>query len=151
MKSIEKYLALYLAAIVRHSFSKLADRKSASRINEGDLSGQIKEMVVEYFDKRYERMKRPDISLLEKGLLTSELKDNIVKFVDEALRQWEEKENKTEGLVYYNTQHQNTSALFSVPADYDDSKGENLWTVPQSLRIVEPEAVLHVKVGNDGN
>ena len=96
-------------------------------------------------------MQRPDISLLEKGLLTSELKDNIIKFVDEALRQWEEKANETEGLVYYNTQHQNVTALFSVPADYDDSKGENLWTVPQSLRIVEPEAVLHVKVGNDGN
>ena len=151
MKSIEKYLALYLAAIVRHSFSKLADRKSASRINEGDLSRQIKEMVVEYFGKRYERMQRPGVSLLEKGLLTSELKDNIIKFVDKALRQWEEKANEAEGLVYYNTQHQNTSALFSVPADYDDSKGENLWTVPQSLRIVEPEAVLHIKVGNDGN
>ena len=151
MKSIEKYLALYLAVIVRHSFSKLADRKSASLINEGDLSRQIKKMVVDYFDKRYERMQRPDVSLLEKGLLTSELKDNIIKFVDEALRQWEEKANETEGLVYYNTQYQNTSALFSVPADYDDSKGENLWTVPQSLRIVEPEAVLHVKVGNDGN
>lgn len=151
MKSIEKYLALYLAAIVRHSFNKLADRKSAGRINEGDLSRQIKEMVIEYFDKRYERMQRPGVSLLERGLLTSELKDNIIKFVDEALRQWEEKANETEGLVYYNTQYQNTSALFSVPADYDDSKGENLWTVPQSLRIVEPEAVLHVKVGNDGN
>lgn len=146
MKSIEKYLALYLAAIVRHSFNKLADRKSASQINEGNLNSQIKKMVVDYFDKRYERMQRPGISPLEKGLLTSELKDNIIKFVDKALRQWEEKANETENLVYYNTQSQSTSALFSVPADYDDSKGENLWTVPQSLRIVEPEAVLHVKV-----
>lgn len=151
MKSIEKYLALYLAAIVRHSFSNLADRKSASRINEGDFSNQIKQMVVEYFDKRYERMQRPNISPLEKGLLTSELKDNIIKFVDKALKQWEDKANETEDLVYYNAQFRNTSALFTVPADYDDSKGENLWTVPQSLRIVEPEAVLHVKVGNDGN
>ena len=150
-KSVEKYLALYLAAIVRHSYDKLADRNSASKINESNLSDQIKQMVADYFNQRYERMQKPEISQLEKGLLTPELRDNIIRFVDEAIGQWEAKANEVDGLVYNSTQYQNAAALFSIPAGYDESNGDNLWTVPQSLRIVEPEAVLHIRVGNDGN
>ena len=150
-KSIEKYLALYLAAIVRHSYNKLADRNSASKINDSNLSGQIKQMVVDYFNHRYDRMQKPEISQLEKGLLTSELRENVIQFVDKAINQWETKAREVEGLVYNSTQYQNAAALFSIPAGYDESNGDNLWTVPQSLRIVEPEAVLHIKVGNDGN
>ena len=30
--------------------------------------------------------------------------------------------------------------------DYDETKNDSYWTVPQSLRIVEPEAVLHINV-----
>jgi hypothetical protein len=71
--------------------------------------------------------------------------------VNEAIGQWEAKANEVDGLVYNSTQYQNAAALFSIPAGYDDSNGNNLWTVPQSLRIVEPEAVLHIRVGNDGN
>jgi superfamily II DNA/RNA helicase len=150
-KSVEKYLALYLAAIVRHSYDKLADRNSASKINESNLSDQIKQMVADYFNQRYDRMQKPEISQLEKGLLTPELRDNIIRFVDEAIGQWEAKANEVDGLVYNSTQYQNAAALFSIPAGYDNSNGDNLWTVPQSLRIVEPEAVLHIRVGNDGN
>ena len=142
---------MYLAAIVRHSYDKLADRNSASKINESNLSVQIKEMVADYFNQRYERMQRPEISQLEKGLLTPELRDNIVRFVDEAISQWETKANEEEGLVYNSSQYQNTASLFSIPAGYDESNGDNLWIVPQSLRIVEPEAVLHIRIGNDGN
>jgi hypothetical protein len=150
-KSVEKYLALYLAAIVRHSYDKLADRNSASKINESNLSDQIKQMVADYFNQRYDRMQKPEISQLEKGLLTPELRDNIIRFVDEAIGQWEAKANEVDGLVYNSTQYQNAAALFSIPAGYDNSNGDNLWTVPLSLRIVEPEAVLHIRVGNDGN
>ena len=150
-KSVEKYLALYLAAIVRHSYDKLADRNSASKINESNLSDQIKQMVADYFNQRYDRMQKPEISQLEKGLLTPELRDNIIRFVDEAIGQWEAKANEVDGLVYNSTQYKNAAALFNIPAGYDESNGDNLWTVPQSLRIVEPEAVLHIRVGNDGN
>ena len=150
-KSIEKYLALYLAAIVRHSYNNLADRNSAGKINDSNLSSQIKQMVADYFNQRYERMQRPEISQLEKGLLTPELRDNVIQFVDKAISQWEAKAHEVEGLVYNSTQYQNSAALFSIPAGYEESNADNLWTVPQSLRIVEPEAVLHIRVGNDGN
>ena len=42
-------------------------------------------------------------------------------------------------------------ALFTTPSDYDEEKNQSFWTVPQSLRIVEPEAVLHINVDNNGN
>ena len=150
-KSVDKYLALYLAAIVRHSYDILANRNSASKINESNLSDQIKQMVSDYFNKRYERMQKTEVSQLEKGLLTPELRDNVIRFVDEAIDQWEAKANEVDGLVYNSTQYQNGLALFSIPAGYSESNGDNLWTVPQSLRIVEPEAVLHIRVGNNGN
>ena len=108
-------------------------------------------MVADYFNQRYERMQRPEISQLEKGLLTPELRDNVIQFVDKAISQWEAKAHEVEDLVYNSTKYQNSAALFSIPAGYEESNADNLWTVPQSLRIVEPEAVLHIRVGNDGN
>ena len=104
---------------MRHSYDKLADRNSACKINESNLSGEIKQMVANYFNRRYERMQIPEISQLEKGLLTAELRDNVIKFVDEAIGQWEAKANEVDGLVYNATQYQNGSALFSIPAGYD--------------------------------
>ena len=150
-KSVEKYLALYLAAIIRQSFIQLADYKSASRINDGDLSSKIRQIVSDYFNNRYERMQKSEISELEKGLLTNDLKDNIIRFADQALEQWENKATKFNDLVYSDYEFTKGTALFSMPYDYDDSSDGNIWTVPMSLRIVEPEAVLHISVDYDGN
>ena len=35
--------------------------------------------------------------------------------------------------------------LFTETEDYDDARSDSYWTVPNSLRIVEPEAVLKIK------
>ena len=150
-KSIEKYLALYLAAIVRQSFNQLANGKDAVRINDGDLSSRIKQKVSDYFNHRYERMQNPYLSQLEKGLLTETLKDNIIRFVDKALEQWKNKASESNDLVYSDTKYTKATALFSMPNDFEESNDANIWTVPMSLRIVEPEAVLHISVDYDGN
>lgn len=144
-KSIEKYLPLYLATIIRHSFRELADRNGAASIKERDLKAQIVNKVSQYFDKRFARTSILD-STLEQGLLTEDLKEYIIHFVDEAVTQWNELANAYDNLVYSKNNRTLEPALFTTPSDYDETKNDSFWTVPQSLRIVEPEAVLHINV-----
>ncbi len=149
-KSVEKYLPLYLAAIVRHSFIELADRTSAKNITKNSYKENIRNKVIEYFNNRYKRTK--ELDTIEKGLLTEELKKYIIKYVDQALDQWEDIARSTENLVYSkNLFNKSEPALFTTPSDYEDTKNNSFWTVPQSLRIVEPEAVLKISVTNYGN
>lgn len=150
-KSIEKYLPLYLAAVIRHTFSSLADRNSAAAINEEDFRTRILSLVGEYFENRFTRTSQLD-SPLEQGLLTEDLKNYILDFVNKALQQWEDMAHAYDNLVYgKNLSRGSEPALFTTPSDYDEEKNESFWTVPQSLRIVEPEAVLHISVDNNGN
>lgn len=144
-KSIEKYLPLYLATIIRHSFRELADRNGAASIKGRDLKAQIVNKVSQYFDKRFARTSILD-STLEQGLLTEDLKEYIIHFVDEAVTQWNELANAYDNLVYSKNNRTLEPALFTTPSDYDETKNDSFWTVPQSLRIVEPEAVLHINV-----
>lgn len=157
-KSIEKYLPLYLAAVIRHKFPNLGDRKNAASINKEDFRSKILSLVGEYFENRCTRtsmLKNP----LEQGLLTKDLKNYILDFANKALQQWEDMAHTYNNLTYNNltyNNHRNQNkrdepALFTTPSDYDKEKNQSFWTVPQSLRIVEPEAVLHINVDNNGN
>ncbi|MCQ2113559.1 MAG: helicase [Bacteroidaceae bacterium] len=149
-KSVEKYLPLYLAAIVRHTFIELADRTGAKKIIDDNNKQEIRNIVIDYFTQRYERTRK--LETIEKGLLTEELKEYIIKYVDQALEQWVDVARSTEDLVYSkNLFKKSELALFTTPSDYEDTKNKSFWTVPQSLRIVEPEAVLKISVTNYGN
>lgn len=147
-KSVEKYLPLYLATVVRHTFDQLANNQDASRINEGTLKDKIEFEVNNYFEMRYQHNQATGNDLL-RGLLTAELKDNIVKFVHDALEEWSGKAQASDQLVYdINNAYRNatTPDLFFSPSDYEETKNDSLWTIPMSLRIVEPEAVLKINV-----
>lgn len=149
-KSIEKYLPLYLAAIIRHSFAALANRNGAASIIEDNLDDKIISKINEYFENRFNRsslLKNP----LEHGLLTNELKNHIVEFVKKAIKQWEEKADEHTNLVYNKKYKGTEPTLFTTPSDYDETRNNSFWTVPQSLRIVEPEAVLHINIENNGD
>ena len=52
----------------------------------------------------------------------------------------------TDDLVYKAHPKSKKPYLYVAPDAYDDEREDSYWTVPTSLRIVEPEAVLHVKV-----
>ncbi len=146
-KSVEKYLPLYMAAIIRHSFEDLANNGDAGSINSDDkiTTGKIKDTLFQYFKDRYEKTKALD-SELQRNLLTDELLQHIEFYIDKGLNQWREMARSNPShLSYevygYNKRHPGV-ALFTSPGDYDDVKNVSYWTVPISLRIVEPEAVL---------
>ena len=147
-KSVDKYFSLYMAALIRHSFKELADGNSAKNITAEELKKSVHDKVMKYIDNRYSRtMSLPEKLGLQKGLLTEDLKNNIEAFVDNALAQWETMAKTTIDLVYKAAPYgRKKPHLFISPDAYDDEREQSSWTVPTSLRIVEPEAVLHVKV-----
>lgn len=147
-KSVEKYFSLYMAAIIRHSFMELADGNSAKNLTTVELKKSVNDKVMEYINNRYDRtVNLPQKMALQKGLLTENLKKNVEAFVGEALNQWEAMATATENLTYKADPYRRKKPyLFIAPDAYDDEREQSCWTVPTSLRIVEPEAVLHVKV-----
>jgi hypothetical protein len=145
-KAINKYLALYMAAIIRQTFNYLADRNSAINIKQSGVKDEVRNKIKTYFEERYKKTKLLPEDSLQKGLLTMDLKNYIESYVDEALEQWFNRADDN-NLVYENAKSKiGQTNLFTAVDAYDEESKDNMWTVPQSLRIVEPEAVLHVKI-----
>ena len=145
-KAVEKYLPLYMTAIIRQKYLELADRKSASNLTK-EIAVKLKKNLKHYFITRYNRTQNlPDELHLEKGILTEGQLNEITKWIDESIDQWLEKAENENNLVYYaagRNAHDERSLLIS-PDDYADKKKDSKWVVPSSLRMVEPEAVLHI-------
>lgn len=145
-KAIEKYLPLYLAAIIRHKYNELADRNSASKMTDS-LAQLLKNELKKYFISRFERTKNlPKEQHLERGILTEGQLQEIIKWIDESLDQWVEQAAMHDNLVYYAAGRRANSeqSLLLSPDDYADKKKNSKWVVPTSLRMVEPESVLHI-------
>ncbi len=147
-KSIEKYLPLYMATIIRHLYKKLADRKDAKKMCD-TTANDLKQELKTYFDERYSRTQDLDQSIhaLEREIITQEQLDYIYQWINESLDQWVEKVNKFgESLVYYaagRNRSEEVSLLVSTD-DYAEQKAASKWVVPTALRLVEPESVLHI-------
>jgi hypothetical protein len=151
-KSVEKYLPLYLATMIRHSYENLANQSNASTLD-AQTANILKAELIKYFDARLERTKNLEES--QKDLLTSELKNNIELFIEEALNQWLMLAQETEqySLRYSGSDYMNAiprskkkhKDLFLALDAYEDENFETLWAVPLSLRNVESEAVINIK------
>ena len=149
-KSIEKYMPLYLATMIRHNNPQLAMRKDAANISE-KIKEQLVHDLVKYFEGRYHRTSKLDNPTKEsrstetlRNLLSEDLMANIKTYIEKALEDWLTLSNKNQ-LMYSVTQHDREKVpLFKDNSAY--SENANLqWDVASSLRNVEPEAVIHVK------
>lgn len=156
-KSIEKYLPLYLATMIRHSYEQLAD--SPSTLND-DLIQSIKTDLNNHFKNLLERTQNLDDE--QTNLLTDDLEQNIESFIAEALNKWkslvDDQTNNDFRLRYSGADLLNNNPkipgvyrdLFLSLDAYQNEETENMWAVPRSLRNVESEAVIHIKEGNNG-
>lgn len=148
-KSINKYLPLSLATIIRHKEVNLQNPRQAIDITKKDLI-ELKKNLMEYFNERYDNTNMLTDEVLKELFRKTEL-NYIDNFIKDALDQWLELAKKTieevKNLVYEeNTYSKKTgNHLFVNTEDYDDDKNESMWIVPNSLRIVEQEAVLKIK------
>ena len=153
-KSVEKYLPLYLATMIRHSYENLANQNNASTLD-AQTANILKAELIKYFDARLERTQNLEES--QKDLLTNELKNNIDLFIGEALNQWLQLTTAQKAeqywLRYSSSDYINERSrskekfkdLFLALDAYEDENFETLWAVPLSLRNVESEAVINIK------
>ena len=84
---------------------------------------------------------------IERELLTKDLFDYICLMVHEMLEQWIKKKEESQDLVYIKNRlgrDQQATPLYSSTEDYDEIRQQNKWKVPTALRILEPEAVIHI-------
>ena len=157
-KAVDKYLPLYLATIIRHRFNNLQNnRTDATNIVETTLvdRDQIARDIVDYFHRRMLHtqdyagsFEEVELSKRLSSVFTREMEQYVERFVNEAFTQWVNLANGE--LWYYNDdpRHMKNNRLrflFTEIEDYDDVRDDSYWTVPNSLRIVEQEAVLKVK------
>lgn len=145
-KSVEKFLPLYVAAIIRQKYDDLARRKDASNINQ-ERANEIKRELKEYFTHR--EMRSRTLPQQEASLLTPSMLTLIHKEIDRCIEIWLNAANmKGKDLVYYIPMYGNQNptevALFASPEDYEGEVPMDKWLVPNALRVIEPESVIHV-------
>ena len=145
-KSVERFLPLYLAAIIRQKYSGLGNRKDAPNIND-DIALKLKKELKEYFTLREQRTET--LNQQEAALLTKEMLDIIHQQIDICIDIWLDSANREgQNLVYYITRsgRRNPSevSLFASPEDYEGEAPTDKWLVPNALRVIEPESVIHV-------
>lgn len=156
-KAVERYLGLYLATMLRHSQDYFTDRKTASNISQ--LSDQqIIELVNSlsgYFEKRRQHLAYCHVNDLVKNLLLEENVIAIRTWIKEAINDWKKFNDEVTGmnkeLVFSNKKKvnppsQDQEQLYVDIEEYEGNIHSEKWQVPMSLRVIEPEAVLKIKL-----
>lgn len=150
-KAIEKYLPLYLATIIRHTMSGLQNNRTDAG-NIVKCAQQVRDDLKKYFLNRKNGTQRimnkdPELETMLRNLLDDDMNQVIDRFIDNAIQQWEDLANGNAELWYYKDSQylngHNPFFLFSETEENNDIQ-DSFWTVPNSLRIVEPEAVLRI-------
>ena len=141
-KTIERYLPLYLASIIRHRFSHLATDTDVTRLSDNDII-EIKRQTHDYFTFLSSRCSALGGALKE--IITPENVQTIDEFTDKALKEWKDKLNQ---LVKYSAFGGASITSLYVPIDaYEEERLNTHWVVPTSVRVVPVESAL--KINNE--
>ena len=109
----------------------------------------LKDELKKYFGERFSRTQALDASEhpLEREIMTKEQLEYIYKWIEDSLDEWVKiEQDKGMSLVYYaagKKASEETPLLISTD-DYAENKANSKWVVPSALRLIEPEAVLHI-------
>ncbi|HTN45850.1 MAG TPA: helicase-related protein [Flavipsychrobacter sp.] len=154
-KALERYLSLYIATILRHTISQYVDREGANVILSENEKKDLTNTLHQYFKNR-ERLMQNDALIKDviKELLTEDNLANIDTLIQQAIDEWQQEKavtleagfdlvfnNKATNIRNRNPQKQ----LYVDMDEYSDNIHSELWRIPQSLRVVDPEAVIHVE------
>jgi hypothetical protein len=151
-KSVERYMGLYLATMIRHttSFTERLSANDISTISEIEIESIIAELS-DYFDKRKERM-----AVHFSGAILNILKPDDVEqikyWIRNAFNDWKKLSNELDSntdLVFNNkkklpNQSRNQEQLYVDIEEYRDNIHSDKWQVPMSLRVIEPEAAIKI-------
>lgn len=140
-KSVARFLPLYLATYIRHKYVKVSTRTDAKFIDQ-QLADKIKDDIKQFFNERMSRTKDTD----EAALLTDDMLQEIYNEIDRNINNWlDVKDVNGKNLVYIKNQYNSEEVpLFSSPEDFEGDIPSDKWLVPNALRVIEPESVIHV-------
>lgn len=148
-KSVDKFMPLYIATLVRHFFKDFANRNTANNINQ-ENADRIILFCIDYFQKRKERLAiNEDVKVRE--LLSEEDFIYIKVWIKSAIENWMRGSNiaNAEGLelVFKNANLGRADGeldLYSSLNNLNVKEYQKEWQVAMSLRNIEPTAVIHV-------
>ncbi|WP_313263592.1 helicase-related protein [Sphingobacterium sp.] len=148
-KSIDRYMGLFLATYLRHQFPALASRKSAKNFS-SEYRLLVVEQVKNFFESKRKRILEIDKDL---GTLLSEKNiEYVLKWVHGALDDWEKLITEcgdSIDLVFNNVVAKAIipeQSLYVDLEEYDWNPNSSKWQIPMSLRVIEPEAAISIKV-----
>ena len=100
-----------------------------------------------YFSDRADRS--TSLPSQEAAILTRGMLDVILKQIDLSIGIWLDAANtKGQNLVYYISKYGRRNSdevsLFASPEDFEGDTPTDKWLVPNALRVIEPESVIHV-------
>jgi hypothetical protein len=151
-KALERYLPLYIATILRHTIPQYVDREGANVILPENKKKDLTNALCQYFKNR-ERLMQNDALIKDviKELLTKDNLANIDALIQQAIDEWQQE--KVVALeagfdLVFNNKGRNGNPQKQLYVDMDEYSGNihsELWRIPQSLRVVDPEAVIHIE------
>jgi len=148
-KALKRYLPLYIATMLRHQ--GFPDRRDANKAMDEYETEHWVRRLVGYFEKRMQRLHAmTDVSDIIKKLLEEENIAHINCLVKKSLKAWREKYEQVQGegdtLVFnQHSDERSESQLYIEIDEYQDNITSGMWRIPQSLRVIDPEAVIHIK------
>jgi hypothetical protein len=145
-KALERYLPLYIATIVRHR-GGFPQRTSANTSLVGAKRIELVDKLITYFKVRHAHLKSLDVENTIKKLLEDENLVQIDRLVNEAIDAWNEefiKASENNQSLVFNYNRAKQRQLYVDINEYQDNIHSSLWRIPQSLRVVDPEAVIHI-------
>jgi hypothetical protein len=148
-KSVDKFMPLYVATVVRHFFVEFANRDTANMITQVDVK-RIINRCISYFESRQRRLAiNPDKSIQE--LLSESNLDYISKWIESSINSWLLGKDKacTDDLelVFKNANVGRADGevdLYSPLNNLNIKEYQQKWQVAVSLRNIEPTAVIHI-------
>ena len=148
-KSVDKFMPLYVATIVRHFFDEFANRNEANNITP-TLETEVIKRCMAYFELRQKRLATHHEESIRE-LLTAKDLTAIRTWIESAISQWVEAKNVVNSddlaLVFKNANLGRATGeadLYSPLNNLNIKKYQEKWQVAMSLRSIEPSAVIHI-------
>lgn len=148
-KSVDKFMPLYLATVVRHFFADFANRNSANNITQKD-AGLIENFCISYFAKRQIRLAN-DTEKAIRELLSEEDLNYIKEWIKSAINSWVLGKSLSNSdkidLVFKNAnvgRADGEADLYSPLNNLNIKEYQKKWQVAMSLRNIEPTAAIHI-------
>jgi hypothetical protein len=148
-KSVDKFMPLYVATIIRHFCEDFSDRNTAHNITSESVDRLI-QLCLKYFNERFARIQSDQDESTQQILTQIDL-EYIESWIEEAIKSWLTGKDKADfdnlKLVFSNANLGNANGevdLYSQLNNLNIKEYQKKWEVGMSLRNIEPSAAIHI-------